>query len=73
MRYKLRSKHLDGGGMMLFDLLFDGKKVSNVYFNTRGYVFDSGVPMPSGQKLWLPEMRLSDIRAELASLNREFK
>ena len=73
MRYKLQSKHLDGGGMMLFDLLFDGKKVSNVYFNTHGYIFESGVTLPSGQNLWLPEMCLSDIRVELASLNREFK
>ena len=73
MRYKLQPKRLDGGGMMLFDLLLAGKKVSNVYFNTRGYVFESGIPMPNGQNLGLPEMSLSAVRKELAMLNREFK
>lgn len=54
-----------------YDLLLNGARVGNVYFNMRGYLIDSGLPLPGGGRLQLPESSLSAIRCEIAAINRE--
>lgn len=52
-----------------YDVLLNGARVSELSFNTRGYI--GSLPLPGGRSLWLPESPISAIRREIATINRE--
>lgn len=54
-----------------YDLLLNGERVGGVYYNMCGYLIDSGLPLPDGTRLQLPECGLSAIKRQIARINRE--
>lgn len=54
-----------------YDVELDGKVVSQLWFNTRGYV--GSLPQPDGVPLYIGERGITEYNREVAKLNREFK
>ena len=54
-----------------FNVLLDGQKVGECYFNMRGYTC-FGLRIASGGELNLPEWPLGKVKREVAKLNREW-
>ena len=52
-----------------YDVLLNGQKVGQLYFNMRGYV--GTLPLPNGKKIGLPESGITAWRKEAATINRE--
>lgn len=57
---------------MPYDVLLRGARVAELYFNTRGYNANPGLPLPGGGFLSIPEGSLTSIKREISALNREF-
>lgn len=55
---------------MRYDVLLDGVKVDEAYFNTRGY--RAGLPVPGGGRLDPGEVSLSQLRKDIAQINRQW-
>lgn len=53
-----------------FDVLLYGARVSQLYFNMRGYC--GVLPTPTGGRVSIGERSISAYRAEVSKLNREF-
>lgn len=76
MAHKLMLKNANHRRAMLettdrYDLLLNGERVGEVYYNMSGYLIDSGLPLPDGKRLELPECGLCAIKREIARINRE--
>jgi hypothetical protein len=56
---------------MRYDILLNGKPVSELYFNMTGYC--GYLPLPDGTKLDIGERCISAFRAEIRRLNKEAK
>ena len=54
-----------------YDVLLNGVVCAKAFFNTRGYVVDKGLPMPSGSRLDPGEISLTKLKREIMILNRE--
>ncbi len=54
-----------------YDVLLNGEKVDQLWFNMRGYV--GTLPLPNGHKLGMPEGSISSFQREVARINREAK
>jgi hypothetical protein len=54
-----------------YDVLVNGTKVDQLYFNLHGYV--GYLPTPDGKKLDIGEKPISRFKHEVAKLNREAK
>jgi hypothetical protein len=52
-----------------YDVLLNGQKVGQLYFNMRGYRGD--LPLPDGTKLDIGEKSISAFKREVALINRE--
>lgn len=55
---------------MPYDVLLDGEKVGEAYFNLRGY--RAGIPTPGGGHLDPGEVSLAQLRKDIAHINREW-
>lgn len=55
---------------MPYDVLLDGEKVDEAYFNLRGY--RAGIPTPGGGHLDPGEVSLAQLRRDIAHINREW-
>ncbi len=53
-----------------YDVFLDGKLFGQLWWNILGYC--GYLPLPDGTKLSIGEASLSEIRKEVANLNREF-
>jgi hypothetical protein len=53
-----------------YDVMLNGVKFDQLYFNCRGYV--GRLPFPGGGSLWVGECSLTSIRKEVSKLNREW-
>lgn len=53
-----------------YDVLLDGVKVDQLYFNMKGY--RGSLPTPGGHRLDIGERSITQYRQEVARLNREF-
>ena len=51
-----------------YDVLLNGQKFGQLYFNTRGYV--GYLPIHGGHKLDIGEKKISAFRKEVAAINR---
>lgn len=58
---------------MRYDVMLHGKRVAELYFNTRGYNANPGLPLPTGGFLSIPEGSLTSIKQEISVLNRQFR
>lgn len=54
-----------------FDLILNGKRVGDTYYNMTGY--RAVLPTPQGSKIDVGEISLTKLRREIAALNREAK
>lgn len=54
-----------------YHVMLHGQKVSELYFNMRGYV--GALPMPDGSSINIGEVSISRWKREAASLNRQFQ
>ena len=54
-----------------YNVLFNGKKVGQLYFNLRGYI--GSLPTPNGHNLIIGEKPISAYRKEANKLNKEFE
>jgi len=52
-----------------YDVLLNGQRVGELYFNLTGYV--GKLPLPGGRWLQIPEGSLTSYRREIAQINRE--
>jgi len=55
-----------------YDVLLNGKKVGELYYNMRGYT-GCYLPTPDGKKLDCGEQSITQWRKDMAQLNREAK
>jgi hypothetical protein len=53
-----------------FNVMLNGVKVEQLWWNMRGYV--GNLPLPSGLRLYMPEGSLASFKREIVRLNREF-
>jgi hypothetical protein len=53
-----------------YNVMLEGVKVGQLYYNMRGYV--GNLPTPDGHNLYVPEGGIARFRREAARLNREF-
>jgi len=51
-----------------YDVMLNGIKVDQLWFNMRGYV--GNLPLPDGKKLGMPETSISEYRKTIARINR---
>lgn len=66
----LQERPAKGSNPSDYDVLLHGRRVGELYFNTRGY--RGTLPTPDGAPLDLGEKPLGAWKREVASLNREF-
>ncbi len=56
---------------MRYDVLLNGQRVGELYFNMRGYC--GYLPLPDGTNLDIGERGISSFRSEIRRINREAK
>ena len=53
-----------------FNVMLNGVKVEQLWWNMKGYV--GNLPLPDGSSLYMPEGSLASFKREISILNREF-
>ena len=53
-----------------FNVMLNGVKVEQLWWNMKGYV--GNLPLPDGSCLYMPEGSLVSFKREISRLNREF-
>jgi hypothetical protein len=53
-----------------FNVMLNGVKVEQLWWNMKGYV--GNLPLPDGCSLYMPEGSLASFKREISRLNREF-
>jgi hypothetical protein len=53
-----------------FNVMLNGVKVEQLWWNMKGYV--GNLPLPDGSSLYMPEGSLASFKRAISRLNREF-